>query len=151
MPAPPAGPARRSSRTRGPGNAGPRAGRAGWSPRSTTTRDRWARAASRAGSSPSSRTRRPHAHRPRPSARAAASTTSRRTYLREEPLAVGSHTRRATDRVRITVLGKSPAWQDVDGACSGYLVEAGGVRLLLDCGPGVFAKLRRFADYAAID
>src|SRR5205823_5600261 len=59
--------------------------------------------------------------------------------------------RRATDRVRITVLGKSPAWQDVDGACSGYLVEAGGVRLLLDCGPGVFAKLRRFADYAAID
>jgi ribonuclease BN (tRNA processing enzyme) len=53
--------------------------------------------------------------------------------------------------VRITVLGKSPAWQDADGACSGYLVAAGGVRLLLDCGPGVFAKLRRFTDYAAID
>jgi ribonuclease BN (tRNA processing enzyme) len=53
--------------------------------------------------------------------------------------------------VRITVLGKSPAWQDADGACSGYLVEAGGLRLLLDCGPGVFAKLRCFADYAAID
>jgi ribonuclease BN (tRNA processing enzyme) len=53
--------------------------------------------------------------------------------------------------LRITVLGKSPAWQDADGACSGYLVETGGLRLLLDCGPGVFAKLRRFADYAAID
>ena len=53
--------------------------------------------------------------------------------------------------MRITVLGKSPAWQDADGACSGYLVETGGLRLLLDCGPGVFAKLRRFADYAAID
>jgi ribonuclease BN (tRNA processing enzyme) len=53
--------------------------------------------------------------------------------------------------VRVTVLGKSPAWQDADGACSGYLVEGGGRRVLLDCGPGVFAKLRRFAGYADID
>jgi ribonuclease BN (tRNA processing enzyme) len=53
--------------------------------------------------------------------------------------------------VRITVLGKSPAWQDADGACSGYLVEAGGLTLLLDCGPGVFAKLRRFVDYTDVD
>ena len=50
--------------------------------------------------------------------------------------------------MRITVLGKSPAWQDADGACSGYLVEGGGQTVLLDCGPGVFAKLRRFVDYA---
>jgi ribonuclease BN (tRNA processing enzyme) len=53
--------------------------------------------------------------------------------------------------MRITVLGKSPAWQDADGACSGYLVEGGGVRVLLDCGPGVFAKLRRFVDYVTVD
>jgi len=53
--------------------------------------------------------------------------------------------------VRITVLGKSPAWQDAGGACSGYLVEAGGVRLLLDCGNGVFAKLRTACDFAALD
>jgi ribonuclease BN (tRNA processing enzyme) len=53
--------------------------------------------------------------------------------------------------VRLTVLGKSPSWQDVDGACSGYLVEHEGFRLLLDCGCGVFAKLRRFADYATVD
>ena len=53
--------------------------------------------------------------------------------------------------MRITVLGKSPAWQDADGACSGYLVEGGGRTVLLDCGPGVFAKLRRFADYVAVD
>jgi ribonuclease BN (tRNA processing enzyme) len=53
--------------------------------------------------------------------------------------------------VRLTVLGKSPSWQDVDGACSGYLVEEEGARLLLDCGNGAFAKLRRFADYAAVD
>jgi ribonuclease BN (tRNA processing enzyme) len=53
--------------------------------------------------------------------------------------------------MRITVLGKSPAWQDADGACSGYLVQGGGQTVLLDCGPGVFAKLRRFVDYVDVD
>jgi ribonuclease BN (tRNA processing enzyme) len=53
--------------------------------------------------------------------------------------------------MRITVLGKSPAWPDAGGACSGYLVEGGGRRVLLDCGPGVFAKLRNLVDYREID
>jgi ribonuclease BN (tRNA processing enzyme) len=53
--------------------------------------------------------------------------------------------------MRITVLGKSPAWQDADGACSGYLVQGGGQTVLLDCGPGVFAKLRRHVDYVDVD
>jgi ribonuclease BN (tRNA processing enzyme) len=53
--------------------------------------------------------------------------------------------------VRITVLGKSPAWQDAGGACSGYLIEADGVRLLLDCGNGVFAKLRAACDFTTVD
>jgi len=53
--------------------------------------------------------------------------------------------------MRITVLGKSPAWQDSGGACSGYLIEAGGTRLLLDCGNGVFAKLREHCDYTDVD
>jgi ribonuclease BN (tRNA processing enzyme) len=53
--------------------------------------------------------------------------------------------------VRITVLGKSPAWQDADGACSGYLVEDEDVCLLVDCGSGVFSKLRRFRDYVEVD
>jgi ribonuclease BN (tRNA processing enzyme) len=53
--------------------------------------------------------------------------------------------------MRITVLGKSPAWQDAGGACSGYLIEGGGTRVLLDCGPGVFAKLRSVADYVDVD
>jgi ribonuclease BN (tRNA processing enzyme) len=52
--------------------------------------------------------------------------------------------------VRITVLGKSPSWQDAGGACSGYLVEEGDFALLLDCGNGVFSKLRRFRDYVDI-
>jgi ribonuclease BN (tRNA processing enzyme) len=53
--------------------------------------------------------------------------------------------------VKITVLGKSPSWQDAGGACSGYLVEAGGTVVLVDCGNGVFAKLRQFADYVDVD
>jgi ribonuclease BN (tRNA processing enzyme) len=53
--------------------------------------------------------------------------------------------------VRITVLGKSPSWQDAGGACSGYLVQDGDFTLLLDCGNGVFSKLRRFCDYVSVD
>jgi ribonuclease BN (tRNA processing enzyme) len=53
--------------------------------------------------------------------------------------------------VRITVLGKSPSWQDAGGACSGYLVEEDGFALLLDCGNGVFSKLRHYRDYVDVD
>ena len=44
--------------------------------------------------------------------------------------------------MRLTVLGKSPSWQDAGGACSGYLIEEDGSSVLLDCGNGVFSKLR---------
>lgn len=50
-----------------------------------------------------------------------------------------------------TVLGKSPAWQDAGGACSGYLVSQGDSTILLDCGNGVFGKLRKYCDYVDID
>ena len=53
--------------------------------------------------------------------------------------------------MRLTVLGKSPAWQDAAGACSGYLVQDGDTTVLLDCGNGVFAKLRQFVDYVDVD
>jgi ribonuclease BN (tRNA processing enzyme) len=53
--------------------------------------------------------------------------------------------------VRVTVLGKSPSWQDAAGACSGYLIEEDGFRLLLDCGNGVFSKLRQVCDYVDVD
>ncbi|HEX2071601.1 MAG TPA: MBL fold metallo-hydrolase [Thermoleophilaceae bacterium] len=53
--------------------------------------------------------------------------------------------------MRLTVLGKSPAWQDVDGACSGYLLQEGDTAVLLDCGNGVFGKLRKFVDYVDVD
>jgi ribonuclease BN (tRNA processing enzyme) len=48
---------------------------------------------------------------------------------------------REDTQVRLIVIGCSPAWPNAGGAQSGYLVEGGG-RLLLDCGPGVLARLR---------
>jgi ribonuclease BN (tRNA processing enzyme) len=53
--------------------------------------------------------------------------------------------------MRVTVLGKSPSWQDAGGACSGYLIEEGDTAVLMDCGNGVFSKLRRYIDYVAVD
>lgn len=53
--------------------------------------------------------------------------------------------------MRVTVLGKSPAWQDAGGACSGYLVEDESTSVLVDCGNGAFAKLRRVRDYTRTD
>ena len=53
--------------------------------------------------------------------------------------------------MRLTVVGKSPAWEDVGGACSCYLVEGEDFRLLIDCGNGAFARLRARIDYTEID
>ena len=53
--------------------------------------------------------------------------------------------------MRLTVLGKSPSWQDAGGACSGYLVEEDGTTVVVDCGNGVFGKLRKFRDYTRVD
>lgn len=53
--------------------------------------------------------------------------------------------------MKVTVLGKSPGWQDADGACSGYLVEGAATSLLVDCGSGVFSKLRGVRDYVDLD
>ncbi|MFI5025155.1 MAG: MBL fold metallo-hydrolase [Solirubrobacterales bacterium] len=53
--------------------------------------------------------------------------------------------------MRVTVLGKSPSWQDAGGACSGYLIENEETALLLDCGNGVFGKLRQRRDYTEVD
>jgi len=53
--------------------------------------------------------------------------------------------------LRVTILGKSPSWQDAGGACSGYLIQSGETNLLLDCGNGVFGKLRQRIDYTEID
>ncbi len=53
--------------------------------------------------------------------------------------------------MQITILGKSPSWADVGGACSGYLIESSETKILVDCGSGVFGKLRERIDYAEVD
>src|SRR6201995_2277045 len=53
--------------------------------------------------------------------------------------------------VDLTVLGKSPAWQDASGACSGYLIREQDLLLLLDCGSGGFGNLRATCDYTEVD
>jgi ribonuclease BN (tRNA processing enzyme) len=50
--------------------------------------------------------------------------------------------------VRLEVIGSSPAWPNPGGACSGYLVDE---RLLLDCGPGVLARLREQRPWPAVE
>jgi ribonuclease BN (tRNA processing enzyme) len=52
--------------------------------------------------------------------------------------------------VRLTVVGCSPAWPNPGGAQSGYLLDGPG-RLLLDCGPGVLASLRRAEPWPEVD
>lgn len=52
--------------------------------------------------------------------------------------------------MQVIVLGKSPSWQDAGGACSGYLVRDGETTVLLDCGNGVFSKLRQHVDYVDV-
>ncbi len=43
--------------------------------------------------------------------------------------------------MRLTVLGCNGPYPAAEGACSGYLLESGGTRMLLDCGTGVLARL----------
>jgi ribonuclease BN (tRNA processing enzyme) len=50
--------------------------------------------------------------------------------------------------VRLTVIGSSPAWPNPGSAQSGYLLEGESESgLLLDCGPGVLARLRELGHY----
>jgi ribonuclease BN (tRNA processing enzyme) len=73
--------------------------------------------------------------------------TSEVPWRRSRPDAEG-HNQRAI--VKLTVVGCSPAWPNPGGAQSGYLLE-GEQRLLLDCGPGVLARLRERAHWPHVD
>lgn len=53
--------------------------------------------------------------------------------------------------MKLTVVGCSPAWPNAGSAQSGYLVTGGGGRVLLDCGPGVLARLRETQSWPEID
>jgi ribonuclease BN (tRNA processing enzyme) len=53
--------------------------------------------------------------------------------------------------MRLTVLGCAGSFPGPDSACSAYLVEAAGFRLLVDFGPGSLSALQRYAGLYAID
>jgi ribonuclease BN (tRNA processing enzyme) len=53
--------------------------------------------------------------------------------------------------VKLRIVGCSPAWPNPGGAQSGYLVESEGARVLLDCGPGVLARLREWEHWPRVD
>jgi ribonuclease BN (tRNA processing enzyme) len=53
--------------------------------------------------------------------------------------------------VRLTVLGCSGSYAGPGSACTGYLVQGGGVNLWLDAGPGTLANLQEHVDLEAID
>ena len=51
----------------------------------------------------------------------------------------------------VTVLGCSGSYPGPGAACSGYLVEGGGARVVVDLGPGSLANLQLHADLGEID
>ena len=53
--------------------------------------------------------------------------------------------------MKLTVLGCAGSFPGPDSACSSYLVEAGGFRLLLDFGTGSLSALQRYASLTAVD
>ncbi|MEV0396190.1 MBL fold metallo-hydrolase [Polymorphospora rubra] len=53
--------------------------------------------------------------------------------------------------MRLTVLGCAGSFPGPDSACSAYLVEADGFRLLIDFGSGSLSALQRYAGLHAVD
>lgn len=53
--------------------------------------------------------------------------------------------------MRLTVLGNNGPYPSAGGACSGYLVEDGDIKLLLDCGSGVLGNLQKFTRFDELD
>ena len=53
--------------------------------------------------------------------------------------------------MRLTVLGCAGSFPGPESACSAYLVEAEGYRLLIDFGSGAMSALQRYADMNRID
>lgn len=53
--------------------------------------------------------------------------------------------------MKITVLGKYGPYPAPDGACSGYLVEDGNSKIVLDMGCGVLSRLMKYVDIQDID
>ncbi len=53
--------------------------------------------------------------------------------------------------MKLTVLGCWAPYPRAGGACPGYLLQAGGSNILLDCGNGVFSNLRKYLDFRLLE
>lgn len=53
--------------------------------------------------------------------------------------------------LRVTVLGSATPFPRPGNACSGYLVEGGGVRVWVDAGSGTLAELQRYVALGDVD
>ena len=53
--------------------------------------------------------------------------------------------------MELTILGGSAAGPNPGQGCSGYLVDSGTTRVVVDLGPGTFSELRRHVDYRLLD
>lgn len=53
--------------------------------------------------------------------------------------------------MKLTVLGGASAGPNTGQGCSGYLVEDGGARVMLDLGPGTLLELRKHADFRTLN
>jgi ribonuclease BN (tRNA processing enzyme) len=52
--------------------------------------------------------------------------------------------------LQLTILGSSAAYPRAGGACSGYLVEEGETKLIVDCGTGVLSNLQKIVSLKAV-
>lgn len=53
--------------------------------------------------------------------------------------------------MKLTVLGNYGPYPRAGGACSGYLIEDGSTKIILDFGNGVLSRLQKFIDIEEID
>ena len=53
--------------------------------------------------------------------------------------------------MKLTVLGSAAAGGNAGSGCSGYLVQSGTTRLLVDCGAGTVQELKRYLDVRDLD
>lgn len=53
--------------------------------------------------------------------------------------------------IELTVLGSHSPYAPANGACSGYLLEIDGFRILLDCGNGSFSRLQKHVDFTTLN
>lgn len=53
--------------------------------------------------------------------------------------------------MKLTVLGKYGPYPAIKGACSGYLIEEKGTKVLFDCGSGVFSRMQEYISLDCLD